>query len=153
MCLHLYLWTSLTSRVCSSRSLSGSSVSQIRFWLALTATPLQTQREHRTSRIWANLGVGVILILDKAEKNLVNMWLWTCGLDYWTRFSSPCGSVHVCRAERWWIRCGLSEWYLEPLDSLSRCSEGPPECLRGETKQMSSSGCVFINYVYTHAND
>lgn len=49
--LLFYLWTSLISRVWRSRSLLGSRLSQIRFWLALTATPLQTQREHRTSRI------------------------------------------------------------------------------------------------------
>lgn len=53
-----YLWTSLTSRVWSSRSLLGSRLSQMRFWLALTATPLQTQREHRTSRIWKRKGTG-----------------------------------------------------------------------------------------------
>ena len=45
-----YLVTSLISRVCRSRFLRGSKLSQIRFWLALTATPLQRQREHRISR-------------------------------------------------------------------------------------------------------
>lgn len=45
-----YLVTSLISRVCKSRFLRGSRLSQIRFWLALTATPLQRQREHRISR-------------------------------------------------------------------------------------------------------
>lgn len=45
-----YLVTSLISRVCRSRFLRGSKLSQIKFWLALTATPLQRQREHRTSR-------------------------------------------------------------------------------------------------------
>lgn len=50
--LILYLWTSLTNRVWSSRSLLGRRLSQIRFWLVLTATPLHTQREQRTSRIW-----------------------------------------------------------------------------------------------------
>lgn len=45
-----YLVTSLISRVCRSKFLRGSKLSQIRFWLALTATPLQRQREHSTSR-------------------------------------------------------------------------------------------------------
>ena len=41
-----YLVTSLISRVCRSRFLRGSKLSQMRFWLALTATPSQRQREH-----------------------------------------------------------------------------------------------------------
>lgn len=45
------LWTSLTSWVCSSRSLLGSKWSQIRFWLVRTATPLHTHSEQSTSRI------------------------------------------------------------------------------------------------------
>jgi len=51
----VYLWTSLTRRVWSSRSLLGSRWSQMKFWLALTATPLQTHREQRTSRIWKGM--------------------------------------------------------------------------------------------------
>ena len=45
-----YLVTSLISRVCRSRFLRGSKLSQMRFWLALTATPSQRQREDSTSR-------------------------------------------------------------------------------------------------------
>lgn len=46
------LWTSLTSCVCSSRSLLGSKWSQMRFWLVRTATPLHTHSEQSTSRIY-----------------------------------------------------------------------------------------------------
>ncbi len=49
-----YLLTWLTSRVCSSRSLPGSRLSQIRCWLERTATPWHTHSEHRTSSTWAS---------------------------------------------------------------------------------------------------
>lgn len=38
--------------VCSRRSRPGSRFSVMRFWLDLTATPLHTQRERKTSRTW-----------------------------------------------------------------------------------------------------
>lgn len=47
-----YLLTWFTRRVCSNRSLPGRRLSQMRCWLERTATPWQTQREHKTSRTW-----------------------------------------------------------------------------------------------------
>lgn len=47
-----YLLTWFTRRVCNNRSLPGRRLSQMRCWLERTATPWQTQREHRTSRTW-----------------------------------------------------------------------------------------------------
>lgn len=48
----LYLVTWLTSRVWSSKSLFGSRLSQMWFWLDRTATLLHTHREHSTSSTW-----------------------------------------------------------------------------------------------------
>ena len=48
----LYLVTRLARRVWSSKSLSGSRLSQMRFWLDRTATPWHTHREHSTSSTW-----------------------------------------------------------------------------------------------------
>lgn len=50
-----YLLTWLTRRVCKSRSLPGRRLSQIRCWLDRTATPWQTQREHKTSKTWKKI--------------------------------------------------------------------------------------------------
>lgn len=38
--------------VCNNRSRPGSRFSVMRFWLDLTATPLHTHRERKTSRTW-----------------------------------------------------------------------------------------------------
>lgn len=50
--IRIYLLTWFTRRVCNNRSLPGRRLSQMRCWLERTATPWQTQREHKTSRTW-----------------------------------------------------------------------------------------------------
>lgn len=153
------LWTSLTNRVCRSRSRLGSRWSQIRFWLALTATPLHTHREQRTSRIWAHVHTNIIILhrfpkthLDTRRKqtNGQNKGKKTNQTSFNNRGAEldairgshdlddhvtkethwPCGCVRVCRAERWWSLCVLSGWCSELLDFQSGYSEEPPRSLR-----------------------
>lgn len=64
---HVYLCTSLTSFVWSRTSLLGSRCSAMKFWLPLTATPLQTQREQRISRIYT-------VVMGRKREEHFNYW-------------------------------------------------------------------------------
>lgn len=68
----LYLVTWLTRRVWSSKSLSGSRLSQMRFWLERTATPWHTHREHSTSSTWNTTCQHFM-----QANSSINKWKWS----------------------------------------------------------------------------